>query len=247
MKNYSYQNDLVKSLQIAKETDGEYTYIYNPLLEKQLKIYLSKSSINWVLQYKENRLKDFLDHKRKINFDIDDDIFLFIYYFYAFVLHDIWHLHKYIPKKINQIINIGAGIGLFEIYLNHIRENIQNFTIIEKENLFHSNKLIDVLTMSKDTISSNKLQNFLFYNDKNYSKINCKFDLVLSFRSWCYKYDIETYLKFVLDSINKDSVVIVDIRNEYESNKLLKNFKESFILTNYPSHKRYLLKNFIVK
>ena len=247
MGNYSYQNDLVKSLQIAKETQGEYTYIYNPLFEKKLKVFLSKSSIEWVLQYKKNRLKDFLDYKSKLDFDIDENIFLFIYYFYAFVLHDIWHLHQHIPKKINQIINIGAGIGLFEIYLNHIRENIQNFTIIEKENLFHQNKLIDVLTMSKETIYANKLQNFLFYNDKDYLNINCKFDLVLSFRSWCYKYDIDSYLKFVLDSINKDSVIIVDIRNEYDSSKLLKHFKESFILTNYPDHKRYLLKNFIEK
>ena len=245
MANYSFQADLIKSLQAAIDSDGEFTYIYNPRFYRELKIFCSKSSIDWVLQYKENRLKDFLEYKKKINFDIDDDLFIFIYYFYAFVLHDIWHLHKYIPGNINNVIDIGAGIGLFEIYLNHIRPEIKNFTIIEKENLFHQNKIIDVLKMSKDTAISNKLTNCLFYNDSNFSKINKKFDLVLSFRSWCYKYDVETYLDFILRSITRDTIVIVDIRNHFNKDKLLKNFKESFILTNYPDHKRYLLKNFL--
>ena len=104
MDNYSFQKDLIKSLQVALDTKGEYTYIYSPLFDKDLKIYCSQYSIDWVLEYKKNRLNDFLKHKKALNFEIKDNLFLFIYYFYAFVLHDIWHLHKNIPTNINKVI-----------------------------------------------------------------------------------------------------------------------------------------------
>jgi len=245
MENYSFQKDLIKSLNIAINTNGEYTYIYNPILKNEFKLLLNKNSISWVMKYKKLRIKDFLEKKRILNTQINDDLFCYIYYFYLFILQDIWRIFSYIPKRIENVLDIGAGIGLFEIYLNFVNPQINNFTIIEKEDLFHNNDLINVLKTCKDTASSYGLKNkFLFFSDTNYLNINQKFDLVLSFRSWCYKYDIDTYLDFVLKSIDKNSSLIIDIRNNYNVEKIISRFQESIIITSYADHKRYLLRKF---
>ena len=243
MENYSFQKDLIKSLNIAINTNGQYTYIYNPILKKEFKLLLNKNSISWVMKYKKQRIEDFLVKKRILNIQINDDLFCYIYYFYLFILQDIWRIFSFIPKRIENVLDIGAGIGLFEIYLNFVNPQINKFTIIEKESLFHNDDLIDVLKMCRDTALSYKLKDkFLFFNDTNYLNINQKFDLVLSFRSWCYKYNIDTYLDFVLQSIDKDSSLIIDIRNNYNAEKIINRFQESKIITSYADHKRYLLR-----
>ena len=245
IENYSFKQDIIKSLEITINSNGKFTYFYNSLFPKGIKFYFSQSSIDWVLKYKKLNISDFLKQKKILNIKIEDKLFFFIYYFYAFIINDIWHLNKHIPKKINKILNIGSGICLFEIYLNYINKKIDNFYIIEKNNLNHNNELINVLDMAKDTIEVNNLtQRFNFYDDQDYVKMNVKFDLILSFRSWCYKYDIDTYLDFVCKSINKNSVLIIDIRNEFEEEKILNHFMTYKIITNYPYHKRYYISNF---
>ena len=180
MKNYSFQTDLVKSLNIAKSTNEKYTYIYNPIFKKDFKLLLDKNSISWVMKYKQQRINDFLEKKRILDINISDDIFCYIYYFYAFVLQDIWHIHSYIPKKIKNVLDIGAGIGLFEIYLDFINTNINEFVIIEKKDLVHNNNLIDVLKICRKTAQSYNLENkFYFYDDNNYLEI--KINLILLF------------------------------------------------------------------
>ena len=99
--------------------------------------------------------------------------------------------------------------------------------------------------MANSTVQSYQLEEiFNLYNDINYKKINEKFDLILSFRSWAYKYDIDVYLEFVLQSMNKKTVLITDIRNNYDEHLILKNFEVAKIITEYPDHKRYFLTNY---
>tara|TARA_B110000438_G_C15819454_1_gene653652 strand:+ start:2893 stop:3642 length:750 start_codon:yes stop_codon:yes gene_type:complete len=243
---YSFKDDLIKSINIAKETKGEYTIFFNPLFSKGIKFYFTTSSIDWVLRYKKLRLNDFLNQKIKLKIDVEDSLFFFIYYFYNFIIGDIWHLNKYITGKYKNILNIGAGICLFEIYLDQINKNIESFYVIEKNDLDHNKEFINVLDLAKDTINANKLENkFNFFNTINYKEIRNNFDLVVSLRSWCYLYDIETYLSFVLDSINSESTLIVDIRNKYDEKKLTKQFKDVKILTKYTDHNRFMLRKFI--
>ena len=246
MEKYSFQQDLIKSLEVAKQKNYSYTYVYSPLIESEFKLLLDENSIRWVLDYKKLRINDFLKQKKLLNIDVDENIFCYIYYFYSFILHDFWHLKKLISHKINNVLNIGAGICLFEIYLNFFNHEIKKFFIIEKNDLIHNNSPIDVLSMAKSTVYSYQLEKkFNFYNDIDFKKINKKFDLILSFRSWAYKYDINVYLDFVLKSINKKSVLIIDIRNKYDEEIILKNFEKTNIITEYPDHKRYYLTNFI--
>ena len=45
-------------------------------------------------------------------------------------------LKKFLPSSANQILDIGAGIGLFSLYLNHFYGSVSNITIIEVDKLF---------------------------------------------------------------------------------------------------------------
>jgi len=38
MDNYSFKNDLIKSLEIAVENNVKYTYIFNPLIKNKNKL-----------------------------------------------------------------------------------------------------------------------------------------------------------------------------------------------------------------
>ena len=246
MEKYSFQKDLLKSLELARKNKYSHTYVYSPLANKEFKLVLDVNSIKWVLDYKKLRINDFLKQKELLNFEIDENIFCYIYYFYSFVLHDIWNIIKFIPQEVNNILNIGAGICLSDIYLNFLNNKITKFCIIEKINLIHNNFPIDVLGMAKSTVQSYQLEKkFDFYNDTDFRKINEKFDLILSLRSWAYKYDINVYLDFVLESITKKSILIIDIRNKYDEKTILTNFKTVNIITEYQDHKRYFLTNYI--
>ena len=134
-----------------------------------------------------------------------------------------------------------------------INTKINSFNIIEKAQLKHTDefsgtsnkeKIINILELSKQNIIHNNLgKKFSFYDEFNYDLIKSKFDLIYSFRSWCYKYGIETYLEFASNALSSNGYLIVDIRNDFEKNKIFKKFKPAGILAEYKNHKRYILKN----
>ena len=70
--------------------------------------------------------------------------------------------------------------------------------------------------------------------------MNKKFDLIYSFRSWCFKYEVDVYLDFVLNNLNNNGVLLIDVRNDFEKKELMNNFKKNLILAEGGKHKRYM-------
>ena len=50
---------------------------------------------------------------------------------------------------------------------------------------------------------------------KNFNKINEKFDLIYSFISQFFRYEIEVFLDFVLKNLNKNGVFLIDVRDSF--------------------------------
>ena len=67
-----------------------------------------------------------------------------------------------------------------------------------------------------------------------------KLDLIYSFRSWCFKYEFEVYLDFVLKHLNNNGVLLIDVRDSFQNHVLMKSFKSHLILAEDGKHKRYI-------
>ena len=243
-----------KSLSKASESNNKFTYFYDPIFEDPIKIYFSESAFKWLHEYKsKDQIEKILKFKSENNITYNSNIFFIIYYCYAFVIPDLIYLKKLVlraPHQNLKTLNIGAGLAFHDIFLSQMTKNIKSFNIIEKSALNYAdeiyptikeNNILDVYELSKQNILDNNLSAlFSFFNEINFNNMNKKFDLIYSFRSWCFKYEVDVYLDFVLNNLNNNGVLLIDVRNDFEKKELMNNFKKNLILAEGGKHKRYM-------
>ena len=117
-------------------------------------------------------------------------------------------IKNYLPKKAENIMDIGCGLGIINIFLNKIYNNQPNFFLLDKNRI---DKVIKY-GFSSDYESYNDLKetrNLLIKNNIRPSSINtldvekdfkidAKIDLVISLKSMGYHYPIDQYLRLFL-------------------------------------------------
>lgn len=64
--------------------------------------------------------------------------------------------------------------------------------------------------------------------------------MIYSFRSLCFKYEIDVYLDFVLRNLNNNGVLLIDVRDSFQYYELMKSFNNHLILAKGGKHKRYM-------
>ena len=219
-----------------------------------LKINPNSSGCAWVLEYKSNLIEPAKELKKNLKINIKDGIFCFVYYFFQFILPDILMLNKFLPIRAKQILDIGAGIGLFSLYLNHFYGSVSNISIIEvdklseikyhkkeKENLILK-KPLHVLDLAKDFLHKNNTFNVSFIDsNKVYNKLNKPYDLVVSLRSWGFLVDLDEYLDFVNENLALNGTVIIDInKRTIWKKKFERYFNNTKIINEYVAHHRMI-------
>ena len=148
--------------------------------------------------------------------------------FYRDISIEFDRFKSYLPNPVNNILDIGCGVGAINIFLNKFYENRPKFHLLDKN--YVSNKIVygfkksktegyNNLEVTKKFLEANdiSLKNIYTYDaDKNELKV-IKYDLVISLVSWGYHYPIETYIKYLKESSNEKTVFIFDIADEYVS------------------------------
>ena len=148
--------------------------------------------------------------------------------FYRDISIEFDRFKSYLPNPVNNILDIGCGVGAINIFLNKFYENRPKFHLLDKN--YVSNKIVygfkksktegyNNLEVTKKFLEANdiNLKNIYTYDaDKNELKA-IKYDLVISLVSWGYHYPIETYIKYLKESSNEKTVFIFDIADEYVS------------------------------
>ena len=146
-------------------------------------------------------------------------------------------IKNYLPKKAENIMDIGCGLGIINIFLDKIYNNQSNFFLLDK------NRIDNVIKygFSSDYESYNDLKetrNLLINNDINPSSINAfdvekdfiidaKIDLVISLKSMCYHYPIDQYLRLFQTCCNENTSFIFDVSEGYYNESLFKRHFES--------------------
>ena len=146
-------------------------------------------------------------------------------------------IKKYLPKKAQNIMDIGCGLGIINIFLNKIYNNQPNFFLLDKNRI---DKVIKY-GFSSDYESYNDLKetrNLLINNDINPSSINtfdvekdfkidAKIDLVISLKSMGYHYPIDQYLRLFQTCCDENTSFIFDVSEGYYNENLFKKYFES--------------------
>ena len=144
---------------------------------------------------------------------------------------------NYLPNSPKNIMDVGCGLGIINIYLNRIFKNSSNFFLLDKNRIDNKIKY----GFSKDYESYNDLsetKNLLLNNEINLDQINLcdvektinikeKVDLVISLKSMGYHYPLENYLNLFKKNCSQDTIFIFDIsKGNYDNISLTKIFKK---------------------
>tara|TARA_Y100001935_G_scaffold246475_1_gene241190 strand:+ start:81 stop:785 length:705 start_codon:yes stop_codon:yes gene_type:complete len=143
-------------------------------------------------------------------------------------------LKKYLPRNVKNVMDIGCGIGLIDIFLNNYFTDCQKFYLLDKNNI--DSKIVYGFSDNYESYSiTNVTKNFLINNniqehklnlidvDKNFSIKPNSIDLCISLVSMGYHYPFSQYLDTIKKVSNNNTVFIFDIATEYQDISFLKN------------------------
>ena len=148
---------------------------------------------------------------------------------------------KYLPSNVENIMDIGCGLGVLNIFINQKYQNNPNFYLLDKNTVDNKIKY----GFSKDYESYNDLnetKNILLKNGlskeqiyiKNVDQeimIDNKINLVISLKSMGFHYPIENYINLIKKTCSTETTFIFDVFEEkYSLNDVKKYFNEAKII-----------------
>ena len=158
---------------------------------------------------------------------------------------------KYLPSNVENIMDIGCGLGVLNIFINQKYQNNPNFYLLDKNTVDTKIKY----GFSKDYESYNDLnetRNILLKNGlskeqiyiKNVDQeimIDNKINLVISLKSMGYHYPIENYINLIKKTCSTQTAFIFDVFEEkYSLSDLKKYFNDAKII--YEENSSHALK-----
>jgi SAM-dependent methyltransferase len=122
----------------------------------------------------------------------------------------------YIPDEVSTILDIGSGLGGIDVLLYRWFDSKPQITLLDGSTygsmvLKHAepfNSAAAALGFQND----NGVKNVRFMEHDNLKP--AKFDLIVSFRAWCFHIAPVAYLEYVKASCHPGTVLIVDVRKE---------------------------------
>ena len=150
--------------------------------------------------------------------------------------NEIEIIKNFLPYKAENIMDVGCGLGIINIFLNQIYENKVNFYLLDKNQInkkikygySYNYESYNKLDETKKLLLNNGLDNKsinIYDVDKEFF-INKKIDLVISLKSMCYHYPIDIYLKLFSSCCDNDTTFIFDVTEGLFSENLFKNYFE---------------------
>lgn len=198
----------------------------NFISNKRIKIFFNDPTFYWIRFYKDE-MSDLVEEIYLLkNYTISFEKVLIVYYFYFWILDDLRMIANFINPFSKKILNIGAGIGLFDVLLNkalkpkhhsliEIKESIGQIDIDGTLNNFREK--IFPFDLLKQNLSDYQLKNIKI-NSPDALYLGEKVDFVISIRSWCFLYPVETYIDYLKKITTKKTLFIADLHRKYNDN-----------------------------
>jgi len=139
------------------------------------------------------------------------------------VLKDYSMIEKFLPDSVNNVLDIGCGIGLINIPVYHKYENPHIYLLDKTEldttkisGFNQAYKFYNSMDAAKNTLNENGVKEsniHLYEADSHLSLYNIEFDLIYSFLSCGWHYPISTYIGLMSKTLSPSGRLIVDIRH----------------------------------
>ena len=212
--------------QILSINENDDYFSGNFISNKNIKIFFNDPTFQWIRIYKDE-MSDLVEEIYLLKkYSISFKKVLIVYYFYFWILDDLRMIANFINPSSKNFLNIGAGIGLFDVLLNkalspkhhsliEIKESSSQIDIDGTPNNFREK--IFPYDLLKQNLSAYKLQNIKI-NSPEALYIGEKVDFVISIRSWCFLYPVETYLEYLKKVTTKKTFFIADLHRDYIDN-----------------------------
>ena len=167
-------------------------------------------------------------------------------------------IKNYLPKKPENIMDIGCGLGIIDIFLNEIYNNQPNFFLLDKNRIDKKIKYgfeldyegYNDLKETRNLLVNNNvsIDSINTIDVEKEFKIDAKIDLVISLKSMGYHYPIDQYLRLFQTCCDENTFFIFDISVEHYNESLIKRHFQSVEVIyeekNIHSLKRLLCKKF---
>ena len=145
---------------------------------------------------------------------------------------EIEAIKDYLPKNVENIMDIGCGLGIINIYLNQIYNNQPNFFLLDKNRIDKEIKYgfsseyesYNDLNQTKNLLLNNNINSLHTIDVEKDIKIENKIDLVISLKSMGYHYPIDQYLKLFSTCCDDNTCFIFDVSEGYYNASLLKKY-----------------------
>ena len=145
---------------------------------------------------------------------------------------EIESIKDYLPKNVENIMDIGCGLGIINIYLNQIYNNQPNFFLLDKNRIDKEIKYgfsseyesYNDLNQTKNLLLNNNINSLNIIDVEKDIKIENKIDLVISLKSMGYHYPIDQYLKLFSTCCDDNTRFIFDVSEGYYNASLLKKY-----------------------
>ncbi len=145
------------------------------------------------------------------------------------MLKDYNMIKDHLPEAVNNILDIGCGLGLIDIALYNHYNKTPNLFLLDKTNTIDETTHIrgfnkeyvfyNSMESTKDTLVSNNVDiDSIFTNEATTDNIDRltqnKYELILSLLSCGWHYSIETYVDLIKNTLTPNGVLILDIRHD---------------------------------
>ena len=165
-------------------------------------------------------------------------------------------IKDFLPNNVSNILDIGCGLGIINIFLNKKYNHNTQFFLIDKDRVdikikygFSKNyESYNSLNETKNILLANGLINeqIILKNADKDIEINQKIDFILSLKSMAFHYPIENYLELFSKICTKNTEFIFDISTErYKISDLQKYFEKIEII--YEEDSQHTLKRLYCK
>lgn len=131
-------------------------------------------------------------------------------------------IKDYLPENAKSILDIGCGVAGIDVLISrHYSDNINVFlidkTYTDKKIYYGFKKkasFYNSLDISKQVLELNGVHNTFIQQATEQNSIDFKesFDIIISLISWGFHYPASTYLNNAYDKLNKNGVLIIDIK-----------------------------------
>lgn len=136
----------------------------------------------------------------------------------------------HIPEKVSSILDVGSGLGGIDVLLYRWFDCKPHITLLDgatyDAKVERHNEPFNNARVALDFQRENGVKNVSFMS---HDKLEPEeFDLIISFRAWCFHIAPRVYLEYVRSACHDRTVIIVDVRKsdaEFWRDDILNEFK----------------------